>query len=56
MSANEKAFMELNDNVVIYRVFNFNSETNIGEIERITADDLKNHYCFDPVTFKVTRK
>lgn len=40
MSANEKAFMELYDNVEIYRVYNFNKELNIGEIEIISKRDL----------------
>lgn len=54
MSANEKAFMELYDNVKIYRVYNFNIERNIGEIEILDKGDLDTKYKFDPVTFKVS--
>lgn len=57
MSENERIFMEIYcDNTVIYRVYNFDYERNVGEIETITFDDLKNKYEFNPITYKVTRK
>lgn len=57
MSENEKAFMEIyNENTLIYRVYNYNKQTNMGEIEIITYDDLKNNYEFNPITYKVTKK
>lgn len=57
MSANEKAFMEIyKENSFIYRVYNYNQHTNIGEIEIITYDDLINNYDFDSITYKVTKK
>lgn len=56
MSANEKAFMDSYENVKIYRVYNFDKELNIGEIEVITKGDLDSKYNFDAVTYKVTLK
>jgi len=57
MSENEKVFIEIySDNALIYRVYNFNPLTNIGEIEIITPSDLKIKYIFDPVTYKVYKK
>ena len=56
MTLNEKLFMELYDNVVIYRVYNFDPELNIGEIEIITKIDLNEKYTFDAITFKVSIK
>lgn len=57
MSENEKAFIEIyKDNTVIYRVYNYNQETNVGEIAIITYDSLINDYEFNPITYKVTKK
>lgn len=54
MSANEKVFMEIYDNVRIYRVYNFDKDSNIGEIEVLSIYDLNERYQFDPITFKVS--
>jgi len=57
MSENEIAFMEIyKSNTLIYRVYNYNQDTNVGEIEIITYDDLRQNYDFNPITFKVTPK
>ena len=57
MSENEKTFIEIyKENTLIYRVFNYDQETNIGELEIITYDDLIQNYDFNPITYKVTRK
>lgn len=57
MSENERAFIEIyQDNAVIYRVYNYNPETNIGEIEIITYSKLMSNYIFSPITYKVTKK
>ena len=57
MSENEKTFMEIyKDNALIYRVYNYNLETNVGEIEIITYDKLVTEYDFNPITYKVTKK
>lgn len=57
MSENEKAFMEIyKDNTLIYRVYNYNQETNVGEIEVISYETLIQNYDFNPITYKVTRK
>ena len=57
MSENEKTFMEIyKDNALIYRVYNYNLETNVGEIEIITYDKLTTEYDFNPVTYKVSKK
>lgn len=57
MSENEKTFMEIyKDNSLIYRVYNYNLETNVGEIEIITYDKLTTEYDFNPVTYKVSKK
>lgn len=57
MSENEKSFIEIyKENTRIYRVYNYDQETNVGEIEVITYDDLIRYYEFNPITYKVTRK
>lgn len=57
MSANEKSFMEIyQDCALIYRVYNYDPDTNVGEIEILTYDDLISNYTFDPTTYKVTKK
>lgn len=57
MSENEKTFMEIyKDNTVIYRVFNFDPATNVGEVEIIDYKSLKENYAFNPITYKVIKK
>ncbi|MDE5776676.1 MAG: DUF3883 domain-containing protein, partial [Treponemataceae bacterium] len=57
MSENEKAFIEIyKENTQIYRVYNYNQETNVGEIEIITYEELMKNYDFNPITYKVTKK
>lgn len=57
MSENEKSFMEIyKDNTLIYRVYNYDKDTNVGEIEMITYDELVSNYSLDPITYKVTRR
>ena len=57
ISENERAFIEINkNNTLIYRVYNYDQDTNVGEIEMITYDDLISNYDFNPITYKVTKK
>lgn len=57
MSENEKTFMEIyKENTLIYRVYNYDKDTNVGEIEVITYDKLVANYDFNPITYKVTKK
>lgn len=57
MSENERAFIEIyQKNALIYRVYNYDQDTNIGEIEIITYGDLISNYTFNPITYKVTKK
>lgn len=57
MSENEKAFMDIYQaNTLIYRVYNYDIETNVGEVEIITQNDLENNYIFNPITYRVTKK
>ena len=57
MSANEKLFMEIyKENTFIYRVYNYNKETNVGEVAIISYSELLTNYEFNPVTFKVSRR
>lgn len=57
MSANERAYIEIfKDSTLIYRVYNYDQDTNVGEIEIITYDDLMEKYDFNPITYKVTKK
>lgn len=56
MSENEKLFLELNDNVKIYRVYNYNKDENTGEVEIIEKIDFINNYKLDPITYKVSLK
>ena len=57
MSENEKNFMDIyKENTLIYRVYNYCPDTNIGEIEIINYDQLINDYDFNPITYKVTKK
>lgn len=57
MSENEKLFMEIyQDNALIYRVYNYDLDMNVGEIATISYNDLITNYVFDPITYKVSRK
>lgn len=57
MSENEKSFIEIyKENTQIYRVYNYDQETNVGEIEIITYEDLMQNFDFNPITYKVTKK
>lgn len=57
MSENEKLFMEIyKENTLIYRVYNYNQNTNVGEIEIITYDKLVTEYVFNPTTYRVSKK
>ena len=57
MSENERAFIEeYKENTLIYRVYNYNQETDVGEIEIITYEDLVTKYNFNPVNYKVIQK
>lgn len=40
----------------IYRVYNFDYDTNMGEVEIIDYETLNNDYIIDPVSYKVTPK
>lgn len=57
MSENEKSFLEIyRENAYIYRVYNYDKNTNVGEIEIISYKDLVLNYDFNPITYKVTKK
>ncbi|WP_416324995.1 DUF3883 domain-containing protein [[Eubacterium] hominis] len=58
MSKNEKLFFETykDDNVYLYRVYEFNKLTRRGKIEIIEATTLLSDYDFDPVSFIVAKK
>ncbi|MCR1917175.1 DUF3883 domain-containing protein [Lactobacillus taiwanensis] len=59
MSKNEKKFFELHRNendVYLYRVYNFDIKTKKGNIKIITCRDILDNYRFDPVTYKVTKR
>lgn len=57
MSKNEKTFMEIyKDNTLIYRVYNYDKDTNMGEIEIIDYDNLIQNYVFNPISYKITKK
>lgn len=58
MTENEKKFFELHqdkDDLFIYRVYNFDSSSQTGEVEIISADDLLDNFVFDPTTYRVSR-
>lgn len=56
LSENERAFMEIyRESALIYRVYNYDPGTNIGEIAILTYDTLLESYSLDPVTYKVTK-
>jgi hypothetical protein len=58
MTENEKTFMEeyQHESTFLYRVYNFNKETMLGDIKIITATELLSDYVFDSITYKVTPK
>lgn len=58
MTENERLFFELHknqENLFIYRVYNFDEIERKGEIEKIPALNLFSNYKFDPISYKVTR-
>ena len=58
MTENERAYFEINrceNNLFIYRVFNFNKNTRMGEIMFISAEDLFTQYSFNSISYKVSR-
>lgn len=58
MTENERAYFELNryeNSSFIYRVFNFDVNTRMGNIIVISAEELFSMYSFDPVSYKVSR-
>ena len=58
MTENERAYFNINkdeDNLFIYRVFNFNMDNNEGEIMIISAKELFARYDFDPISYKVSK-
>lgn len=59
MSDNERNFFKLHKDskdAYVYRVYNFDTKKNVGEIEIISANDLLNNYKFDPVSYRVIKK
>lgn len=57
MSVNERAFIETYKNsACIYRVYNFDQTTMLGNIKIINFDELTTDYIFDPVTYQVKRR
>lgn len=58
MSRNEKDFFETyrDDEVYVYRVYDFDHLTRRGKIKVITANELLNDYDFDPITFAVIKR
>ncbi len=57
ISINELRFMEdYKEEARIYRVYNFDYDTNMGEVEIIDYETLNNDYIIDPVSYKVTPK
>lgn len=58
MSKNEKMFFETykDDEVYVYRVYDFNKSTRRGKIQIITANELLSNYEFDPISFAVIKK
>lgn len=59
MTENERAYFELHKNeedLFIYRVYNFDEFSKTGKIEVIPANKLFTDYSFDPMSYKVTKK
>lgn len=57
ISINELKFMEeYNKEARIYRVYNFNYDINMGDVEVINYKTLISEYMIDPVSYKVTPK
>ena len=56
LSENERAFLEIySENAVIYRVYDFDPETNVGEVRVITYEELAEGYAFAPVSYRVEK-
>ena len=54
ISQNEKTFFEIyKENAYLYRVYNFNMDKKVGEIEIYMAEEILNSFQFDPVGYKV---
>ncbi|APS41304.1 hypothetical protein FOL01_0445 [Weissella jogaejeotgali] len=59
MTENERSFFDIHqqdDNLFIYRIYNFDKDTNSGEIEVISAKELFERFDFDATTYRVSRK
>lgn len=57
ISINELRFMEdYEKEARIYRVYNFDYDTNVGEVEVIDYKTLMNEYNIDPISYRVTPK
>lgn len=57
ISINELRFMEdYKEEARIYRVYNFNYDTNVGEIAVINYDKLYTDFIIDPISYKVIPK
>ena len=56
ISQNEKTFFEIyKENAYLYRVYNFNMDKKVGEIEIYMAEEILNSFQFDPVGYKVKK-
>ncbi|MCI2948321.1 DUF3883 domain-containing protein [Staphylococcus caledonicus] len=58
MTENERAFFELykdENNLFIYRVYNYDEARKTGDIKIISAETLFTQYQFDPISYKVTK-
>lgn len=59
MTENERKFFHLHENqndLFLYRVFNFDKRNRKGKIKIISASELFKDYQFDPISYKVTKK
>lgn len=58
MSENELRFLKehKNDGAILYRVYNFNEETKIGQIKKITAEEVLNNYKVDTKNYVVQKR
>lgn len=59
MTENERAFFDLyrgENNLYIYRVYNYDDAKKNGEIKIISAEELFTQYQFDPISYKVTKR
>lgn len=57
ISINELNFMEdYEEEARIYRVYNFDYDTNMGQVEIINYEELRDNYIIDPISYRVTPK